>query len=734
MKTKKYFIIPMLALLAYGCQDDEKSTIQPAVGEEVKFGATLHDGVSKTIYGPEANNAFPIYWVNGDEVIVSSPQCADKGGVGSATYRVSVGGAAQNYATSMDKTGEIGLRWGENPTGDFYSIYPASGEHATLGSDYHTVTITMPAQQDNNFVTENGTKQAIRPDMDACFMYAKTADVTSGDVVNLKYKPLSTAVRFVVTGPENGEVTINYIRIFAPEGTNINGTYSVDLSKATENSLPKMTATKGLNYVTFNVANQNSHEYLTLENGERYEVNAFLLLEGDTEITNEWRIEIGTSAGISYTKYLDGAAADGKNKILKPGMVHRLPDLPPLSESPEWKAENWMANLQRNVYLSEISIPGSWNSLNTDYQNNYTIQEQYNAGVRAFHIDTRWNATREIGFFEWIYTITDLGIANGGNTYDVTGDDGKEGKCMDGSPTFESVLTQITDEVKDDEYMVVMCTFAQGSTVHGDWRQAISNACANNDKVIMASELTENTVVGDVLGKVIVIVNTFTDGEVKGSKCLFFNMGMTLDESDWSDLNNPDKYYKAPLTWYNSIESGIMIYGTHAQITTDGDNGYTDEDRGYVPSFAQREQMIINILNWSKENYSDIENYAHNAWIYLGLGGYIPGTGFLNPDDPGTVGEHFNNWIYNIVYGMETNNSYYPIGIVLMNHANANSHVANAILMMNNKYRKAYDPDRSPIDGAYINGSGSRVQSAAPGYSSGMTDHSTDAIGWVKSR
>lgn len=728
MKTNKYFMIPLLAFLVCSCQDEEQASIRPATGEEVQFGATLgQNASSRTIYGPEANNAFPIYWVNGDEVIVSSPDCAN-GGVGSANYKVSVDGASQDYATSMEKTGEIGLRWGETPTGDFYSIYPAS--RSTLGNDYKTVTITMPAQQDNNFVTENGTKQAILPDMNACFMYAKTADVTSGDVVNLKYKPLSTAVRFVVTGPANGEVTINYIRIFAPEGTNINGTYSVDLSTATENSLPKMTATRGLNYVTFNVADQNSHEYLTLENGERYEVNAFLLLEGDTEITDEWRIEIGTSAGISYTKYLDGAAADGKNKILKPGMVHRLPDLPPLSESPEWKAENWMANLQRNVYLSEISIPGSWNSLNTDYQNNYTIQEQYNAGVRAFHLDTRWNATRRMGFLEWIYTITDLGIANGGDTYDVTGDDGIEGKCMNGSPTFESALTQITDEVKDDEYMVVMCTFAQGSTQHGDWRQAISDVCANNDKVIMASELTENTVVGDVLGRVIVIVNTFTKGEVKGSKCLFFDMGMTLKESDWSDLNNPDKYYKAPLTWYNSIESGITIYGTHAQITTDGDNGYTDEDRGYVPSFNQREQMITNILNWSKDNYNDMENYAHNAWIYLGLGGYIPGTNIFNPDDPGTVGEHFNNWIYDIVYGMETNNSYYPIGIVLMNHANANSHVANAILMMNNKYRKAYDPDRSPIDGEYI--TRGKVQSVAPGYSSGMTDNGTDAIGWTR--
>ena len=732
MKTKKYFIIPMLALLAYGCQDDEKSTIQPAVGEEVKFGATLHDGVSKTIYGPEANNAFPIYWVNGDEVIVSSPQCANQGGVGSATYKVSVDGASQNYATSLDKTGEIGLRWGDNLTGDFYSIYPAS--RSVLGGDYKTVTITMPAQQDNNFTETNGTKSVINPDMRGCFMYANTTGVQSGQTVNLRYKPLSTAVRFNVVGPKDGEVTINYIRIFAPEGTNINGTYSVDLSTATENSLPKMTATRGLNYVTFNVADQNTRRYLTLAANEYYEVNAFLLLEKETEITSEWRIEIGTSAGISYTKNLDGLAKDGKNKTLKPGMVHRLPDLPPLSESPEWDPANWMANLQRNIYLSEISIPGSWYSLNTEYHTRASIQTQYDAGIRAFHLDTRWNATREYILWppHYEYTFTDLAIANNGATYDVTGDDGNEGKCMDGAPTFEATLKQITDNVKDDEYMVVMCTFAQGSAVHDDWRQAISDACARNEKIIDASTLTQKTVVGDVLGNVIVIVNTYTEGEVPNSKCMFFNMGITLNESDWTNLSDPNKFYKSPLTWYNNdnTESGITMYGTHAQITTDG-NSYDGGDRGWVPSFADRKQMASNILNWSKNNYKDIENYAHDAWIYLGFGGYIPGT-FVSDDDPSSVAYDLNRWIGGIVTDMDNTGEYYPIGMVFMNYAADYSNVANNILQLNNKYRKAYDPDRSPIDGSDI--TRGAVQSAAPGYSSGMSDHNTDAIGWTKSR
>lgn len=741
MKAKKYFMIPFLALLACGCQDEERITMPLASGEEVQFGATLgQNATSRTIYGTEENNAFPIYWVNGDEVIVSSPECGNSNGVGSANYRVTVEGNSQDYATSLDKTGDIGVRWGDNSTGTFYSMYPASAEHTKLGSDFKTVTLTMPAQQDNNYKDENGVK-TILPDMNACFMYAKTADVPSGETVELKYKPLSTALRFNVVGPVSGEVTINYIRVYAPEGTSINGTYSVDLSTATDDALPAMTPVRGLNYVTFNVADSETGAYLTLGSGERFEVNAFLLLAEETEITDKWYIEIGTSAGISYKKYLDGIADNGKNKILVPGKVHRLPDLPPLSESPEWDAANWMANLQRNVYLSEISIPGSWYSLNSEYQTRNSISTQYSAGVRAFHLDTRWRGTtRWVIGDTYLREVQDLGVIDNNdhsfNEFGVTG--GDKYLTMD-APSFAEALGEITDKVKDDEYMVVMCTFAQGSGNYkdnngGDWRHAISKACADNAKVIEASSLNENTVVGDVLGKVIVIVNTFTEGEVAGSKCLFFNMGITLAESDWSNLSDPNKYYHSPLTWYNTTSSGITMYGTHAQITTNGDS-YDGGDRGWVPSFADREQMATNILNWSKSNYSDIENYAHNAWIYLGLGGYIPGTGILGHDDAAPVAKELNQWIGNIVTNMNTEADYYPVGIVFMNYAADYSSVVNDILMLNNKYRKAYDPNRSPVDGEYITGGGgSPVQSAAAGYSSGMTDNNTDAIGWTRCR
>ncbi len=725
MKATKYFMIPLLALLASGCQDEERSTVQPANGEEVKFDATLGQNTTRTIYGPESDNAFPIYWVNGDEVIVSSPECANSNGVGTANYKVTVNSETQNYATSLDKTGEIGVRWGENETASFYSVYPASG--AELGSNYSTVTLNMPLRQDCDIVEENGEK-VVRPNMDACFMYAKTPGVKSGETVNLKYIPLSTAIRFKLQGPSEGDaVTVNSITLTAPAGVIISGEFNVNLASAdTDGSqMPTATAVRGFNTVYITAAAETGSGYLTLGRNESIEMNAFLLLTGETTISNEWSIQIATSNG-TFTKKLGGQS--GGNMTLVPGKIHRLPDLPTLDGNAEWDPSNWMVNIPLNVYLSEISIPGSWNSLNSDSQKNTDIKAQYDAGIRAFHIDARWKARWLFG-----YEVTGLGVAVGGsnNTYDTS-----DGKYMKNDiKTFEESLDEIIGCVKDDEYMVVICTFAQGSADHnranGGWEKEISDICAKKGKLVFdAKQLNQNTVVKDVRGSVIVIVNTENSVSIPDSKCLFMNMGMTLDQAEFTN----NSYYQKSLTYGNNGLSGIDVYGTHAQLTARGNQG-ENTDRGYAPSLAERRLKGENILNWSQSNYDNLDNYAHNAWIYLGLGGYHEAQGLLGRDDHETVAKNLNSWINGKITEMDTN-GYYPVGIVLMNNATNpeySSNVAKNILLLNTKYRQAYDPDRSPITGEYIDG-GSTMQSVAPGYSSGMIDNQTDAIGWTRIR
>lgn len=719
MKATKYFMIPLLALLASGCQDEERSTVQPANGEEVKFDATLGQNTTRTIYGPESDNAFPIYWVNGDEVIVSSPECANSNGVGTANYKVTVKSATQNYATSLDKTSEIGVRWGENETASFYSVYPASG--AELGSDYSTVTLNMPDEQECDIVKEDG-KDVVRPNMDACFMYAKTAGVKSGETVNLKYIPLSTAIRFKLQGPSEGNaVTVNSITLTAPEEVAISGKFKVDLVSADTdgNVMPTTTVIDGSNTIRIIATNPGTHAYLTLGIGESVEMNAFLLLDGETTISDDWSIQIATGDGHRYTKKLGGRNGD---MTLVPGKIHRLPDLPNLDGNAEWDPSDWMVNIPRNVYLSEISIPGSWNSLNSDSQKNTDIKAQYDAGIRAFHIDTRW----KLGYLGLLGNIDDLGVANGGSTRNYGG-----GKVMTNSaPTFEETLSEITKHVQREEYMVVICTFAQDSYDYnrdnGGWEQRISEICANNSAVIDARDLDQNTVVKDVLGSVIVIVNTENSVSIANSKCLFMNMGMTLNRAEFTGY----PYYQRSLTDGNNVPSGIEVYGTHAQLSTDRNQGYNSSSRGYVPSLTERIEKGQNILNWSQTNYNDLDNYAHNAWIYMGLGGYFEDRD--ESETSGTVAQSLNNWINGKITEMDAN-GFYPVGIVLMNKVTDYSNVAKNILLLNTKYRQAYDPDRSPITGLYPDG-GSTMQSVAPGYSSGMIDNQTDAIGWTRIR
>lgn len=751
MKTKKYFIISALALLACSCQDEDYEKVHPTPGQEVRFGVSLEQSATRTIYGDEiideSKDVFPINWVHGDEVVVFSPDCASSGGVGQATYKVNVGeenSGKQNYANSLDKTGEIGVRWGNKETGSFYSVYPAASLYTKVSSDCKTLTLTMPAQQDNTFErTDNGIKSY--PDMRACFMYAYTENVPSGETVNLRYKPISTAIRFKLQGPlnnDNGPVTINYVRLYAPTGTNINGTFEFSDVTNTSTGIPEPKS--GLNYVTMNVAD-NDGAYLTLSAGESVELNAFLLTGQNITIDKDWYFEVATSDGSVFTKHIVTDGDANENLTLKPGMIHRLPDLPPLTASGSWDVSNWMKNIQRNVYLSEISIPGSWYSLDQEYQGEIrTVSQQYNIGVRAFHFDMRWIADRtQIGGGwldpEYRYDVKGLGVAGTADNYET--DNGRYLQYNTTEKTFASALGEVVSNVKDDEYMVVMCTFAQGSVITGDWRQEISNACdLYPGKIVEASSINENTVVGDVLGKVIVIVNTYTPGEVANSKCMFFNMSLLLDK----DFPTYD-YYEKPLYWYNITPSGITMYGTHAQATNDFDRSgsYDSERQSYVPTIDERKTQLQNILTWSQENYAK-GNSVHNNWIYMGLGGYAIPRNIIDSDDYGAVSTDangLNTWMAAKVEEMYDNESYYPVGIVLMNfvggsYTSKNISLVQRILEMNSMYRKAYDPRRSPVDGAFIDGStgGNTVQSAAPGYSSGMTDNNTDAIGWTRSR
>lgn len=748
----KRYIVPSVAALCLmaGCKESTIPGFTPKEGEEVVFGIRTND--TRTIYGEynDQTKSYPISWLAGDQVYVMSPQANVKEG----QYQINLGDAESAAAGTLDKISAAGVQWGSNPTGDFYSVYPYSRvqmTNSTTNPTNRTVVMRMPHMQNDYIGNESGTYKAY-PDMSAAMMYANTQDVANGQPVTLLYTPFATALRFTLQGPSTivgGSITgdavqIQNIRITAPANQQIAGNFTLTFPDGTEAPTVKLNSTTdNVNYYNY-VEIFSSYEgsegggYLTLKQNESIELNAFLMLDKATELGSGWSITVNCVGGKSFTKSL----ASSKTATLQPGQIHNLGLMPPLKipgTISEWDTSNWMVNIPRNTYLSEISLPGSWNSLNKDFQYNQNgvssssafdsnatavLQAQYNAGCRAFHLDTRWQATTN-----WAGGAVDfkeLGIANGGsNTNTVAqgsigttsgtvksdGNDGGRVMTADNNPSFASALSTITAESKDDEYMIVFVSFAQDSKTRKSitWQQAVSNACAQNSKVIMATSLNQNSVVGEVLGKVIVVIcDTDDPVSIANSPCFAFKSPMTLTQVMFDQ-----DYLTSPLQYaVNTNSSGISMLYSQVQITSSGSAGFSG-DRGYAPTLDQRTDQLNNILNYSLTNYGKTD-YAHNNWLYMGLGGYAQSSSSSSSSSKSydKITETYTPWIYNKVMNMSavptsSQTKYYPVGIVLMNFVTGTSSLATGvdgqavtgqsavkqILLLNSKYQKAYNPD-----------------------------------------
>lgn len=742
MKRIYNILLAVLSLAVVACVEDINPDIPSAEsGDEVQFGLALGDPETKTVYGNETGNAFPIYWINGDKVHIFSPQCLE--GRRSAEYEVSVAQEQQNYADQLTKTGDYGVQWGAAEKAIFYSLYP-SGKYTLSDEGTYAQGVTINYSQN---IIVNGT--TIKSDMEDCLMYAKNdggetnnfEGVTKGATVNLAYKPISTVVYVTMEVAENTDAkvdnfTIQSVSLTAPGETYIAGTFSL---KIADGSFGEFAANQASNTVLAQITDSSTGGFHTISNKQTLSIPLFLAPVSGLNV-NGWKVKV-VANNHTYTKTIN------IDQTLTPGKIHKI-SLPKFAaEETEWETGNWMENIPRNVYLSEVSIPGSWNSLNVDCQSNTSISDQYGLGVRAFHLDTRWRADNKpsLNSDRFIFsspTITELSVATGGSnqTYSYSG-----GNLMRPShSSFAEYLKQITANVKDNEYMVVFCTFSHNSyNDNGDlcpstWFEAVSNACAANDRVYNASSLTANTLVGDVLGKVIVIVNlesSVSDNTLPAnSKCLFTYVPMLLPSDYYAETSS----HTDALYYSTKSLTGISMYTSHAQISTTNTSSVYCGDRGYSHPLTSRDNLVTSFWDWSKSNYGTT-NYSHDKWIYLGLGGYImdsygsSGTGY------DTIENRYAPMVYNRIDEMGSNNiPFYPIGIILMNNKKGSNYtegqtdlgygfsdVCKKILLLNNEYRLQYDPNK-PSD----YNPNATTKSAAPSYSSGMNDSNVAAFGW----
>lgn len=732
MKSRNILIASFAALfLASSCSDvmEPDEIVKANPGDEVVFGAALP--ATKTVYGEEntETKTFPIYWVNGDKVRVASPQCMS--GRNTAEYAVAVTEEKQNYATSLTKTGDAGVQWGDAETADFYSIYPSSASTAlTVDGNSVTTTLHVDATQFAS-TTDNGTSYYAQPaEMGNVVMYAKTAGVTSGSTVELHYTPFSTVLEFEINAPsqpvagKQTEITIQSLTLTAPTGTTIAGNFNFNFDG------PSITpaATGGSNTITMHFLDNNQYTTKLSTTKTKLKAKMCLMPISGVESILGWKIEVNTSAG-TFSKTIKDSDLTGKNTALAPGKVHKI-KLPTLNyASHEWtyNLANWITSLPdyTNIYLSEISLPGAWYAGSSEsYQATTDIATLWNAGVRAFAVETRTTTGT------YVAGTTPEGIVLSGSqsnslrsysagTNSLNTGSSSSAKVSYGGTSIATIITNIANQVKSDEFGVLVLSYADGGNSahrpvdYGAWLQLLYDAYnglgATVKEKIYQGQVTANTTVNSVLGKLILKINVDANiamsGSVSGTNFAYANnlpalfsynpfliqmagadytrpYYSNLSWSSWGDGTNYRNYdLVANLSGISDTDAANKFIWVFSSANRTQLNSGTDTT---IPKYENRQAALKAMMTFSKTVY---ERSNHNVWFYFNCGGTQATSSTSDSPSPTTFASTMNSWLLETI-NAKTDPS--PLGIVMFNQCTNATYngpaIINAIIEMNSKF------------------------------------------------
>lgn len=740
-----------LAFVAVGCIEEglEPDTPSAGNGNDVQFGLSFDGSETRTIYGSETSTGFPIYWSQGDKVLVGSPQCA----VTSAEYEVTpVSG--QSYASAMNKTGDAGVQWGRETTAEFYSVYPSTGASwESLTESNVTAKLNIASEQSANIVFDQENLTYSAADMDNVIMYAYTKasrfdDKGNENAVNLKYKPYSTILEFELgIGPsgENkiyGSAKVLSMTLTAPDGTAIAGDFNLTFDEADVPTISK--AGNNSNVITMEFTTQ---PVVKKDTSLKAKI-AVIPLDNVTSLTG-WTvsfvvIEGNEEAAKTYTKTLTPSEVNDKSDLV-PGAIHKI-KLPLLTPSAAWtyNTNNWVTALYdyKNIYLTELSVPGAWYAgapTGHGYQKTASVSELWNAGVRAFAVECR-SATSSL-LSSTIDRVVVSGTGSNAREYGLFGDYTYYYEGTRISTLIENIADQVAnslitenDVVVDGEFAVLVLSYADGGGAgHRSQDYAyfingikteIETAKVSN---IYAGPVTANTTVADVLGKLIIKINVddyLTIGSYKSDMdaLLSYNPfvqqlpkdtvenadGTTTSFVDYTKIRFSKMYWE---TWtdsykdFSSFNSTDFLWCFSSANRTQLNTGSNAD----LPTYSQRQAALRGMINHSKELTAA---EGHNVWFYFNAGGtQTTSLTDVTDDDNGTNATNFatemNSWLLDVIKlkanggtdtagVMGTAGSFIesdpsPLGIVMFNQCTNSTYygpeIIKEIIEMNNKFK-----------------------------------------------
>ena len=414
MKLKQYFFVPLCGVVALlsmtGCADDElgSNSGRPS-GNGIVFGASANSVTTRTAYGDYDNPTSPtkqeILWLDKDRVEIYSPTSPSKKQVEYEVTNLEANDNGKGYLASYN--GQNGLQWSSDATQSFYAVYPSPAsiknqemvEEHKIRLENGTLYGFIPINQEYKFTRDEGSpgKWKCEPTMDWQYMAARQVnfqvpqDGTDGGIT-LNFTPLVTTLEITLKGPSAPLAQMN---IDAPEGVKIMGEFSCDLTGQWEGTAPKcnfvQSTTTEENRVTINLYDTTGNP-IKLEDGEYLTINVFLLPVQD--LTN-LSIRLAGYNTASRTLALNDGASEtevGTPITLPAHQKTRVTIKAPESIS---GTNQWMSGLTDDVYVSQLSIPGTANTFSYKYTGNNgdwyiaqtaDIDKQWEAGIRCFEI------------------------------------------------------------------------------------------------------------------------------------------------------------------------------------------------------------------------------------------------------------------------------------------------------------------------------------------------------------
>ncbi len=659
---KNIFLIAGIALTAMfsGCADENlDNTVKNPVksGEEIMFGSKLSGDAdvieskpgTRTVYGDRTTTGVPVYWeADGSDTIAIFCNQASQPADHLVTYKITPDETDHATAATVAKvnTSEAGLQWGDLDTEHrFYAFYPASAvkgsaEEDQTGQITANIPVTQQVQEwrkgtfESSDTEFNGkTVYFGLPNMDYAYMYAYNAvtpsEVDKSQAINLQFHNLVTVLDITVQGPSSGTATITNINVDAIDGTTpiLTGDFTCNIRNAStgEGAVATCEPVGDFNEergrISIPCYDNKNKQFIQLGPNELLNVKAYIIPQ-DLENTvkqRTLRVTVSLLNGAPCRKTLQTAD-------VTPHKINRV-ILPPLTIG---GTNYWMSSLDPDIYVSELSIPGSKFSVLTSangasrvYQN-ATIQQQFEDGVRAFIFQTATNSKNMGAQYDNLYVVCEDKSRN-------------VMTLSDAIKQIASYLDVCEQNGKTNEFAFVMLTYSSGDVPWLDdpqgydneqyWidklREEVNNIAGVAANRIYTDEITPNTTINDVKGKIILKANY-------NSKNMISRYGTTTAPimfTYWESATGPDGYQEEnggmPMdwgtpVWYENSNAALRWY--YQEVTSVGN--------GQEATTQEKKDGIQNLFRKSVDLYHN--DTSHKTWFMNDLGGYYSDNDDIN--------------------------------------------------------------------------------------------------------